>query len=659
MALGFSTFGSTLGLALLALTKTGQSFNTEGLLGLGLRSIAEPVFGIVGSYFLVAALVWCSILVWWEDLPQKVGGILKAPILAFVWLWNKRDKLPKFSFPSHKFSWGTALSKLRTKGQTKAPSQPAMQSSTALLASKDLNALPETEPLVEATLEPAGQKSAAKPDIRINQSVDSQPTKRVRVERPRPNSWDLPPLSLMNYATKKVKRPTREQLAATAQRITSALKSFEIDGEIVEVTPGPIITMYEFQPAPGIRASRILAASTDLAMTLAAPSVRVVAPIPMKSVVGIEVPNIEREDIVLRDCFEQTMDRAKTQRLPMILGKDAEGRPVCEDLARMPHLLVGGATSMGKSVLVNSLLSGLLLRFSPEDLKLIIVDPKLVEFKSFEDIPHLLLPIVNDSADASQALKWAVAETKRRYLLMQKYSAKNIEGYNEKLKVWDAQEGEECPEKIPYIVIIIDELAELMLTSKKDVESSITRLTQLARAAGIHLIMATQRPSADVVTGLIKSNCPSRASLRVASATDSRIILDCQGAEQLLGKGDMFFTNTGPIGVRRMQSAFISDEEIEKICSFWRDQGEPEYRDEILAPESTEENQTEGDDSSLDTLFRDVVTFAKERGKVSTSLIQRRFEIGYTRAARIMEQLESRGIVAEQQAAGKPRDVIL
>jgi len=288
-------------------------------------------------------------------------------------------------------------------------------------------------------------------------------------------------------------------------------------------------------------------------------------------------------------------------------------------------------------------------------LKLIVVDPKLVEFKVFEDIPHLLLPIVNDPADASQALKWAVAETKRRYLEMQKISAKNLEAYNKKIDEGALEDGE----RMPYIVIVIDELAELMLTAKKDVEQSIVRLSQLARAAGIHLIMATQRPSADVVTGLIKSNCPSRASLRVASASDSRIILDCSGAEQLLGRGDMFFTNAGPMGLKRMQGCYVSDEEIERICDFWREQGEPSYREEILNPEDDLLAKIDGDSEDVDKLFSEVMEFAREKGKISTSLIQRRFQIGYTRAARIMDQLEERGIVAEASSAGKPRDVIL
>jgi S-DNA-T family DNA segregation ATPase FtsK/SpoIIIE len=538
-------------------------------------------------------------------------------------------------------------------------------SSPAMLPVTPLEAAPETEESKEEAEEDEDSEelsaNSARPTIRMGRNEKRAPEKdKVRPKAGRSadevTNWQLPPLSLLQSAKSKIKGPTQEQLYATAERITNALKSFDIDGEVVEVSPGPIITMYEFQPAPGVRVNKLVSAQTDLAMTLGVPSVRVVAPIPGKCVAGIEVPNLQKQEIVLKDVFENTKDRVANMKLPLVFGVDTEGNAVAEDLARMPHLLVGGATNMGKSVLVNSMLTGLLCRFTPEQLKLIVVDPKLVEFKVFEDIPHLLLPVVNDPADASQALKWAVGETKRRYLEMQKVSAKNLEAYNKKVS-----EGKvENAEQFPYILIIIDELAELMLTAKKDVEQSIVRLSQLARAAGIHLIMATQRPSADVVTGLIKSNCPSRAALRVASASDSRIVLDCSGAEQLLGRGDMFFTNAGPMGLRRMQGSFVSDEEIERVCDFWREQGEPSYREEILAPEDDAlAMDLEGSAENVDSLFGDVLEFAKEKGKVSTSLIQRRFQIGYTRAARIMDQLEQRGIVGEPGAAGKARDVIM
>ncbi len=663
----------TLFIALFDFSTKGAGFPPAGLLGIAISKASIPLLGTVGSYFLATFALWFACMMWWEELPFYLFRAVQA--LA------EKVSLPKISFLGafNKFTANAVEArKARKEARAEARAEKlATKEAAHLAAAEAVDELDDVDDEFEEEDEDSEEYEYEFSEDDEEESFEedgttNRPTLRVRSpkadqparERKRPKAsrsadeveeWETPPLSLLQAAKTKIKGPTEDQLFQTADRITSALQSFDIDGEVVEVSPGPIITMYEFQPAPGVRVNKLVSAATDLAMTLGVPSVRVVAPIPGKCVAGIEVPNATKQEIVLKDVYENTMNRASSFKLPMIFGVDNEGNPVCEDLARMPHLLVGGATNMGKSVLVNSLMTGLLLRFTPEELKLIVVDPKLVEFKVFEDIPHLLLPIVNDPADASQALKWAVAETKRRYLEMQKISAKNLEAYNKKIDEGALEDGE----RMPYIVIVIDELAELMLTAKKDVEQSIVRLSQLARAAGIHLIMATQRPSADVVTGLIKSNCPSRASLRVASASDSRIILDCSGAEQLLGRGDMFFTNAGPMGLKRMQGCYVSDEEIERICDFWREQGEPSYREEILNPEDDLLAKIDGDSEDVDKLFSEVMEFAREKGKISTSLIQRRFQIGYTRAARIMDQLEERGIAAEASSAGKPRDVIL
>ncbi len=664
--LALALMGTTLLLHLLRLDPAGAGFPPQGLLGIALASASIPFFGTVGSYFVCSLFLWFFCMVWWEELPLHLLRLIRKAS-AFAWSVLSslgKNVLPKVSLPT--------LRVLKWARPTAKPLAPVLSTATPITSpsageGEDLEETEDNTPERGVQSEVDGQCSITHGGPPLIRTAEVTPAKAERVRKSTApartpddhTDWSLPPMALLQGAKTKIKGATQEQLFATAAKITNALKSFDIEGEVVEISPGPVITMYEFQPGPGVRVQKLVSASTDLAMTLGVPSVRIVAPIPGKSVAGIEVPNAIKEEIVLKDVYEQTNDRAKTMKLPLVMGRDIEGKPVIEDLARMPHLLVGGATSMGKSVLVNSILTGLLCRFNPNELKLIIVDPKLVEFKIFEDIPHLLLPIVNDPSDASQALKWAVAETKRRYLEMQKVSAKNLEAYNNKMM---QEAGGDATKRLPYIVIIIDELAELMLTAKKDVEQSIVRLSQLARAAGIHLIMATQRPSADVVTGLIKSNCPSRAALRVASASDSRIILDCSGAEQLLGKGDLFFTNTGPMGLRRMQGCFVSDEELEKICDFWREQGEPAYKEEILAPELSDEEQeafgAAGGDNA-DALYADVIEFAKEKGKISTSLIQRRFQIGYTRAARIMEQLEERGVVGEQVSAGKARDVII
>jgi S-DNA-T family DNA segregation ATPase FtsK/SpoIIIE len=680
---------------------SSSAFPPQGLLGIAISGASLPLLGRIGSYFLVAVSAWLFCMLWWEELPfhmlrglRRLARGLHAIVMKAAPTAAESASNPNLKRPSRFNSYIARSAEALTKSiaafialftdmkesmnrRSEQKAAPAVKPQ-AMVASEaeeqdeeEESEEEEDEESLEASAEDEeeseedeeGEEEAtasSRPTIRMGGSEKAKPQKdKVRPKAGRTadevTDWQLPPMSLLQSAKLKIKPPTQEQLFATAERITNALKSFDIEGEVVEVSPGPIITMYEFQPAPGVRVSKLVSAQTDLAMTLGVPSVRVVAPIPGKCVAGIEVPNTQKQEIVLKDVFENTRDRASSMKLPLVFGVDTEGNPVAEDLARMPHLLVGGATNMGKSVLVNSMLTGLLCRFTPEQLKLIVVDPKLVEFKVFEDIPHLLLPVVNDPSDASQALKWAVGETKRRYLEMQKVSAKNLEAYNKKIS-----EGKvENAEHFPYILIIIDELAELMLTAKKDVEQSIVRLSQLARAAGIHLIMATQRPSADVVTGLIKSNCPSRAALRVASASDSRIVLDCSGAEQLLGRGDMFFTNAGPMGLKRMQGSYVSDEEIERVCDFWREQGEPAYREEILAPENDDAQMDLEADGDVDALYGDVLDFAKEKGKVSTSLIQRRFQIGYTRAARIMDQLEQRGVVGESGAAGKPRDVII
>ena len=596
-------------------------FLQEGFFGMLLYSALQPILGKAGTFLLSVVILWMSLIVhfdaWVEEGLHQLSKFSQHVTQNFVGFFN---------FKNFKFS------------VKKAP------------------LLKKVEPVVfeeESKEEIKEEKIRLEPKINLDSHQDNESPKKsekkIPVRAPHQGEWKIPKPAILTPPKPLKTKLSRSELFDISKKITETLKSFEVDGEITEITPGPILTIYEFQPGPGVRVQKIQAVATDLAMALGAPAIRIVAPIPGKSVAGIEVPNPEREEIVLREILETALSKTNF-RLPLCLGKDTEGKTIIEDLSRMPHLLIGGATSMGKSVLVNSILTGLLCRFSPQDLRLIIVDPKLVEFKIYEDIPHLLLPIVNDAIDASKALKWAVAETKRRYLKMQEVAAKNLDSYNSK-----ASENSEL-ERFPFIVIIIDELAELMLTSKKDVEQSIVRLTQLARAAGIHLIMATQRPSADVVTGLIKSNCPSRAALRVASSSDSRIILDSTGAELLLGKGDMFFTSSGPMGLHRMQGSFVSDGDVEKVCEFWREQGAPQYQNEILADESENELLADVD---RDSLYGEVLSYAREKGSISTSLIQRRFQIGYTRAARIMEQLEAAGVVGEQSSAGKPRDVIL
>jgi S-DNA-T family DNA segregation ATPase FtsK/SpoIIIE len=509
------------------------------------------------------------------------------------------------------------------------------------------------------------------------------PRKPTRAPSSR-GTYTLPPLEHLADAPPARADFDRRRLEANSSVLESKLTDFGIEGKVTAVRPGPVITMYEFKPGAGVKISQIANLADDLSLALAADSVRIVAPIPGKSVVGIEIPNEEREKVVLRELLATEEFQGTSQGIPISIGKDISGAPVVSDLSRMPHLLIAGASGKGKSVFINSLVCSLLYKFTPNDLKLIMVDPKQVELNLYEGIPHLLLPVVDDPRKASTALKWTVNEMERRYKILAKSGTRNLAGFNQKLE----SDGEEkmkkllCPqdsagmpeksslahlfdfdekgqpriERLPTIVVIIDEFADLMMTASKDVETSVARLGQKARAAGIHLVIATQRPSVDMITGSIKANLPSRVAFQVAAKVDSRTILDDMGAEKLLGQGDMLFIPPGLSRVMRVHGSYVSEEEIGRICSHWREQGAPVYKEEILVEaDETEEGDVEGED---DALFGDALGIARELGQISASMLQRRLKIGYNRAARMVETMEARGIVGPADGA-KPREVRL
>ncbi len=440
-----------------------------------------------------------------------------------------------------------------------------------------------------------------------------------------------------------------------------------------------MITVFEFSPAPGVKISKIAILADDLALALSALSVRIVAPIPGKGVVGIEVPNPTREIVYMKEIIADDVFMGdKKKALPMGLGKDTAGNPVVTDLAKMPHLLVAGATGSGKSVAVNTMITSLLYKNSPDDVRLIMVDPKMLEFSIYADIPHLLLPVVTDPKQATVALNWVVNEMERRYQNLADLNVRNIGGYNTKVDKLtkqaetDMAEGlEESPsiatlgigpdgtpehQRLPYIVVVIDEFADLMMTASKDVETAVARLAQKARAAGIHLILATQRPSTDVITGLIKANFPTRIALRVTSKTDSRVILDSNGAEALLGNGDMLFVPPGTSYVQRVHGAYVSEEEIEKIVAFLKTQGEPQYNEEILKVEDEEEEDVI-EEWERDEHYADAVRLVIESKQASISMIQRKLRVGYNRAARMVELMEREGLVSPADGC-RPREVI-
>ncbi|HIN72315.1 MAG TPA: DNA translocase FtsK, partial [Dehalococcoidia bacterium] len=473
-----------------------------------------------------------------------------------------------------------------------------------------------------------------------------------------PIPFEFPSMSLLEYEEQEHQPVDKEQLKKAAEKLEGKLRDFKVDGKVVRIQTGPVVTMFEYQPAPGIKISKIAGLADDIAMALEAFSVRIVAPIPGKGVVGIEVPSEIRETVYLKQVLSSKEFQETRANLAISLGKDIVGNPVVTDLAKAPHLLVAGATGMGKSVAINSFIISLLYRMKPKDLRLILVDPKMLELSVYDDIPHLLLPVVTEPKKASLALKWAVAEMNRRYQLLSALNVRSLDKFNE--KVVDYQEGKrKVPdgvaadelEHLPYIVIVLDELADLMMVAKKDVESSIARLAQMARAAGIHLVIATQRPSVDVITGLIKANMPTRISLKVAQKVDSRTILDTNGAEYLIGKGDMLFLGSGVNGPTRIQGCFVSDEEVERITDHLRKFGKPDYDMNILLDDG-KDNQKDLSDEDYDTLFDEAVAIVTSTRNPSISYLQRRLKIGYNRSARIIERMEFDGVISTPDHRG-------
>lgn len=504
---------------------------------------------------------------------------------------------------------------------------------------------------------PASPKAAGSTPAAPSGRPTAAPEKRPRAPIP------LPSLDLLSLPSKDAPRVRREDLEARGKALMECLKDFDIQSELVRITPGPVVTMYEVRPAPGIRVNRIANLSDDLALALKAIAVRIQAPIPGSDTVGIEIPNDDREIVNFRELASSEDFRKGCGPLTMILGKDIAGRPFMADLTRMPHLLVAGATGAGKSVCLNGILLSLLYRTQPEEMRLLLVDPKRIEMAMYADEPHLIHPVVTEMSEAKNALDWAVHEMDQRYEAMARMGVRNVASYNQRLAGYNGQLPPDLAdlEPLPYLVIVIDELADLMMTAAREVETSIVRLAQLARAAGIHMILATQRPSVDVVTGLIKANFPCRISFQVTSRHDSRTILDQAGAEHLLGRGDMLFKPSGG-RLQRLHGPFLSDEEVQNVVGYWKHHLVPSYK--VSFADWNTDGAAGGNgggsgagDVASDPLYAEVQAFVTEQGRVSISLIQRRFKIGFNRAANMVEQLEADGIIGPADGS-KPRAVV-
>ena len=637
-----------------------------GALGLFLpRAISRPLFLATGCILLViassglAALYWPALRLWGEPLPGS-GGILGLVLKKYLQYYLKPTG-------AYLLLWLVAIVAILLA----TPISLARTAST-------LNA--GFTRLWQALQDLKNQRLQKKKQLRKTETkarvVKSQKEKKREVPEQKQAQFEfmavegefrLPDIALLDAMDQADDTPDQESLLMNSRILEKKLADFGVAGEVTEVSPGPVITMYEYKPAPGVKISKIVGLADDLALALKAASIRIVAPIPQKGTLGVEIPNVSRQPVVIRDVVNDLVFSKKKGRLLLALGKDTTGIPMVTDLARMPHLLIAGATGTGKSVCLNAIIISLLYQATPDEVRLLLIDPKRIELTAYEGIPHLLHPVVTDPKKANIGLKWAVAEMERRYELLSLKGVRSIERYNQmvlqakkrkpRLKTLpptgESEEAEEQP--LPYLIIIIDELADLMIVASREVEESIIRLAQMARAAGIHLVLATQRPSVDVLTGIIKANISARISFQVSSRTDSRTILDANGAEALLGAGDMLMMPPGTAKLQRIHGAYASETEIRRITDFLRKQRKPDYDDTILNyKEKAEDWDTEDE---IDEKYDDAVNLVMETRQASISMIQRRLRVGYNRAARMIEMMERQGLVSGTDGS-KPRQVL-
>ncbi|HSF05623.1 MAG TPA: DNA translocase FtsK 4TM domain-containing protein [Methylomirabilota bacterium] len=590
---------------------TSQEAGAGGLLGWGLAQMLDAAVGRVGAWLVLVAGVSIGVLC----VTQISYGALSRALGARLTAWRRR---------------GRARAR-----DDRAVSIEESAAATAL-------ALPE----VPAAGEGAQPPVVVEPRPRAAGGLAWQET--FDFGRDGAAAFQLPPLGLLRVPDAAEHAVSREELQDNAETLRRKLLDFEVEGRIVQVSPGPVITSYEFEPAAGVKISRVVNLADDLALALKAAAVRIVGPIPGRGTVAVEVPNAEPALVYLREIFASSEFTQSKRRLPLALGKDVTGGPVVSDLTAMPHLLIAGATGTGKSVGLNAMICSILYKMTPADVRFLMIDPKRLELTVYEGIPHLLARVVTDAKEAAARLRWIVSKMDERYALLQARQVRNIEGYNKAV---------EAAERLPYWIVVIDELADLMMVSAGDVQTALVRLAQIARAVGIHLIVATQRPSVDVVTGLIKANFPTRIAFQMASKVDSRTVLDANGAEQLLGRGDMIFIPPGAGRSMRVHGAWVSDEEVKAVCEFLRTQGTAVY-EEVKLPVDGEGGGDVGEAAERDDLYWDCVRLVIGQRQASISFLQRRMGLGYPKAARFIDMMEQDRIIGPGQGA-KPREILV
>ena len=583
-----------------------------GFLGTTVFSLIHSVLGSTGTILLLALVLLASMMLSIQFSPYKLMLFLWRMVKAF---WRGIKNL---------FSRDTRSSRRRLQPK-KSRAKPVVETEP------DLPPAPG-QPVVKEVLGPVFAKDE-------DSNFNTAPVVK--------GDWKLPPLGILTQNDQVAEKIEKNVYLKISKQLEQKLKNFGVSGKVVGISPGPVVTTYEYSPAPGIKINKIVSLADDLALGLRAQSVRVIGSVPGKSALGIEIPNEVRQVVYIRDLLASEHFHSHKAKLGIVLGLDVIGQPTIADLARMPHLLIAGATGAGKSVAINAIIASILFNATPEEVRFLMIDPKRIELSGYEGIPHLLHPVVVEPKLASRALLWAVREMERRYRLLEEAQVKSFDSYNSS-----------AVDKLPYIVVIVDELADLMMVASKDVETAIARLAQMARAAGIHLILATQRPSVDVLTGLIKANFPTRIAFKVASKVDSRTILDTSGAEHLLGMGDMLFMPPGSPSIQRVHGAFISEQETAELVTFLKKQGAAVYDDSVIEQIENDGNLTDsGSNSDYDERYDEAVSLVCESGQASISMIQRRMRIGYNRAARIIEMMESEGIVGPPDGA-KPREVL-